>query len=88
VLNRTYYKGFSLNFKKVTEKRLNIILSLIQLNNIYNHKLLISLLLPKTAYVNKLNQISLIKQELNNLNMIYFRLNNKIVCFITYNAVK
>jgi hypothetical protein len=50
-----YYKGFGLNFEKITEKKLDIILGFVRLNSVYNHRLLISLLLPKTAYVNRLN---------------------------------
>jgi hypothetical protein len=76
-----------LNFRKVTEKRLDIILGLIRLNSVYDRKLLISFLLPKTAYVSRLNQIGLMRQELDNPNIIYFRLNNKIVCFVTRSAV-
>jgi hypothetical protein len=47
-----------------------------------------SFLLLKTVYINKLNQIGLIKQKLSNLNIIYFKLNNKIFCFVTHNTIE
>jgi hypothetical protein len=74
---------------RYAEERLDIIFGLIRSNSIYDRRLLISLLLPKTTgYVNRLNQIGLIRQELHNLNMIRFSFNNEIVCLMTRSAIK
>jgi hypothetical protein len=72
VLNYIDYKCLFLNYKKITKKGLNVIFSLKETNRIHNRKLLIFFLLPKVAYVCKLNKISLIKKEFNYLNIIYF----------------
>jgi hypothetical protein len=83
-----YCEGFGSNFEEIAEERLDIILGLVRSNSIYDRRLLISFLLPKTVYVSRLNQIGLIRQELDNLNMIHFGLNNEIVCFVTRSAVE
>jgi hypothetical protein len=87
MLNCIDRKCLFLNRKEITKEKLNIIFSLKRTNRIYNYKLLISLLLPKTAYVYRLNKISLIKREFNYLNIIYLSFQNKLVCFITHSTV-
>jgi hypothetical protein len=87
MLNRTDRKCLFSNRKEITKEKLNVIFSLKRTNRIYNHRLLISLLLPKTAYVYRLNKIGLIKREFNHLDIIYLSFQNKLVRLITRSTV-
>jgi hypothetical protein len=71
VFDCTDRKCLFLNREEITKEGLNVIFSLKKTNRIYNHRLLISLLLPKVTYVYRLNKIGLIKKEFNYLNIIY-----------------
>jgi hypothetical protein len=78
---------FFSNREEITKEGLNVIFSPKGTNRIYNRKLLISLSLPKAAYVYRLNKIGLIRREFDHLNMIYLSFQNKLVCLITRNTV-
>jgi hypothetical protein len=87
VLDCTDRKCLFSNRGEITKEGLNVIFSLKGTNRIYNRRLLISLSLPKAAYVCRLNKIGLIRREFDYLDIIYLSFQNELVCLMTRSTV-
>jgi hypothetical protein len=87
MLNRTDCKRALTNLWEVLEKGLNVVLYFVQANSVHYSRLLVTLLLLKTAYVKRLNQVGLIRRELDYLDIVYFSCNNKVGRFVASSTV-
>jgi hypothetical protein len=78
MLNCTFLKGSLTNLREVSGEGLNIIFRFKRANCIHNSSLLLSLPLPETANTSRLDEMGLMRRELNDPNMVHFGFENEL----------
>jgi hypothetical protein len=87
ILDHRLCKSVFTDIWKVSEERLDILFGFKIANSIHNSRLLISLPLAETADFKRLNQVGLMRGELDNPNMVYLSLYDEFRSFVAGSTV-
>lgn len=79
MLNCTNGKGLLSNLKEVLEEGVEVVFRLERANCVHYLYLLIVLPLTEATHITRLEEMRLMRRELNNLDLIHLRLDNKVI---------